>query len=836
MSIVDSLSLTSWTRIGPSPIKAPGFDLGLEAGRIEAAAPHPMDPDTMFIATGSASIWRTTNWNDDPPTWDPLGDTQESLQCGGYHPLVVHPAAPNLVMGVMTGHGAGVLVSANGGISWQLLANPFFEGAQIGSIAVHPTNTNVMYVSVWWGGPGGGVYKSTDGGLNWSNTTSSFHFGGASDVIIARWSAHTLFACLVWNNTSGVYRSSDAGATWTLQSGLPSGAALADAGRLSSGRKRGVVYASCLSNGSNGVVVKRARTGNGGRTWTQLANTPGDVETRSWHLVLGVDPANDKRVICNDAYRLFESTDSGQTWSEAETFHDDWVNVAFGKNGQLVATADRNVYRRDSQTNAWKSKEGNLQVTQFYDITLDQSDPNTIYGIGQDQHSGMKFSNDLEWSYLTAGDEIGRVRVDPTNSSRLYVSVPRAPNGFVSRSTDGGQTWKVILMSTDFVANDYDFAYKAQKAFVIDPSNPKRLLIGTNRVWETTNATAATPTWKAISPVLSSSATPGDRFITALAVAPSDPTTIYAATADGHLWLTSDGGASWGALDAGLVGSSSGPDAGRIFDIRIDPKNPVRAFAVGGNASSVWYLDGVSLPWRRIVGDLPTYLGTATILSDLPLFATETLYLGTSRGVYRSSDLGLHWTLFADLPKTSVTDLQLGAGALFAATAGYGVWAIALRPSLVKGNLGDLQFGPGHVGPGDPVEGIKVALETEWGGRVVGLETVSDKQGNFAIGGVPPGTYRVRLAAPAGYELVGRHREVITVNGSEIRDLDARFMVDPARAASSYADLTSFMSLPGRRGQPLVGREEGEGDEQGEEGRRARKARRKKAPARRRRR
>jgi hypothetical protein len=101
-----------------------------------------------------------------PPTWLPVSDGQPSLDFAGYHPLVVHPANPDLVLGLVSGTGAGVLKSTNGGLGWQLLGNGLFEGASLGSIAVHPGNTQILYVSVWNGGPGGGVWKSTDGGLN----------------------------------------------------------------------------------------------------------------------------------------------------------------------------------------------------------------------------------------------------------------------------------------------------------------------------------------------------------------------------------------------------------------------------------------------------------------------------------------------------------------------------------------------------------------------------------------------------------------------------------------------------------------------------------------------
>ena len=73
----------------------------------------------------------------------------------------MHPANHSHVLGVVSGIGAGVLKSTNNGISWKLLGNGTFEGANIGAIAVHPTDKNVLYVSIWSGGPGGGVCGAT---------------------------------------------------------------------------------------------------------------------------------------------------------------------------------------------------------------------------------------------------------------------------------------------------------------------------------------------------------------------------------------------------------------------------------------------------------------------------------------------------------------------------------------------------------------------------------------------------------------------------------------------------------------------------------------------------
>jgi photosystem II stability/assembly factor-like uncharacterized protein len=845
MPIADLLTTTHWMALGPAPINTPGIALGTAAGRIEAAAAHPKGIDVMYVAGGGGGVWKTTTWTGPSPSWRPLGDQERSLSVGGYHPLVVHPANPNLILAAASGAGGGVLKSFNGGNSWQLLGNATFEGAALGSLAVHPTDTKIIYVSVWWGvGGAGGIFKSPDGGLTWVPMTA-FHAGGASDVVVPKADPETVYAGLLPLGaagvaTSGVYKSTTGGDGWDLQTGLESGAAvgIADAGgnvnaaiRLEAASTSGTVYVALFTNDTAGKgFVKRYRTANGGAAWVPLAGHASGIELRSWHLLLGVDPADDQHVFANAAYALLESTNGGKKWSRADVsggknIGDDWVNIAFDKNGGAVATSDQGVYRYDPKKNTWQGKEGDLQVTQFYDVTLDAANSDRLYGVGQDQRAAMRFDGAIDWAYIGAGGETGKVLVDPMDSSRIYVSNPLDPTRFVVRSENGGENWQTILAASDFVAEDYGLGYSVQRSFAMDPSNSARLLIGTTKVWETTNATAASPTWKAISDVLGGS-TAAEQYITALAIAPSDPKTVYAATSDGHLWATTNGGGQWKARDAGLVGK-----AGAIVDIRIDPKNPKRAFAVGNRAGSVWQLAVIrnTLQWKNIAGDLPAHLRMTSIVADWG-FAMPPLYLATSRGVYHSIDRGKHWTVFGhDMPNTTVSHLELGQGhALVAGTIGRGAWGILVPPSKIAGTL-KVHLADGRVRPPTLAEAAKVILQPPGGDPDDFMTAVTDARGRYRFDRVPPGTYVVRRVVPRRLVALAGERERITVQGSDVRDLDFHFRAAaggapataaPARAAAraaaaapqpaAYNWVADLNMLPGRRpGQPIGGRKQG---------------------------
>ena len=689
-----NLNKTHWMPIGPAPVDTPGTALGHTVGRIDVAAPDPGTVDTMYVGGSGGGVWKTAVWTRTDPIWLPFTDDQPSTNLAGYHSLAVHPAHHGTVFALVSGPGAGVLKSTDFGVGWQLIGNDLFEGAALHAIALHPTDVDTLYVAVQGAGTfcDAGVYKTTDGGSHWKNTTSSVHSGSISDVIVAKWDQKTLFAGMIPSGldgigTAAVYRSTDGGDNWhsLAGSGLPYNFFVRDFIRLESASEKGQAYASIFtfdnSTDPPADMVGRYRTTDGGDHWEFLHPTPGTIENRSWHVLLGVDPKDGKHIFANDSYALYESKDSGNSWKRADVaggqdIGSDWINISFDAQNNAVVTADQGVYHFDFGSNKWEHRCGNLQVAQLYTVTLTPQNVNRCYGIAQDFSAGFKFTGSVLWNTMPgASGETGKVLVDPADTKRLYVGDPLAPKtALVKTSTDGGQNWKVIHTDNNFDNQDYDLAYSVQKSFAMDPSNAKRLLLGLTKVFECKDATVASPLWNAISGVLSS----GSPYITALAIAESSGKVIYAATADGHVWTTENDGADWAKNDTGLAGSG----AGKVVDIRIDPKNAKRAFAVtnGGAGNNIWFLNPADGKWKNISGDMPWNLGVIAIAVDWR-FTPNVLYVGSARGVYRSLDLGVHWVHFAkDMPNTPVSDLQTlpTHNILAASTSGRGVFEILL--------------------------------------------------------------------------------------------------------------------------------------------------------------
>jgi photosystem II stability/assembly factor-like uncharacterized protein len=296
-------------------------------------------------------------------------------------------------------------------------------------------------------------------------------------------------------------------------------------------------------------------------------------------------------------------------------------------------------------------------------VTLDPTNQDVVYGIAQDHFRAMKFTGTLAWAYMGGGGETGKVLVDPSNPNRLYDYDPLSTTSFIHRSDDGGASWTDTGTGIDTSQNGSGLAYTAQKAFVMDPSNSARLLVATDKVYETTNSAGS---WTAISPVLSSG-----QFITFLAVAPSRGPTVYASTNDGRFFVTTNDG-TWTEADVGLPRNAASA-------IEVDPANPQHVFVSLFN-SGVWVTSDGGTSWTSVTGNLPPTFAVNTMAIDWR-GRTPVLYVGTSRGVYRSLDQGATWAAFGQgLPNTSVTDLEFAPqlDLLAAGTYGRGVFEITL--------------------------------------------------------------------------------------------------------------------------------------------------------------
>ncbi|MHB8306124.1 MAG: WD40/YVTN/BNR-like repeat-containing protein, partial [Vulcanimicrobiaceae bacterium] len=221
----------------------PIFD-GQDTGSIGALAVAPSNPNVIYAGSGEGlrrpdlsvgdGIYRST---DAGKTWTHLG-LRDGQQINA---IAVDPRDPNRLFAAVLGHPygpnaqRGLYRSADGGKTWQKVLG---HGVDTGAVTVviDPRDPDVVYAALWASRNGpwhfmrvyehyraGGLYKSTDGGTTWTKLTRGLPLRvgrigiavGASPSARAGSPSQRLYAIVERPAGCGVYRSDDAGASWT---------------------------------------------------------------------------------------------------------------------------------------------------------------------------------------------------------------------------------------------------------------------------------------------------------------------------------------------------------------------------------------------------------------------------------------------------------------------------------------------------------------------------------------------------------------------------------------------------------------------------------------------
>lgn len=251
-------------------------------------------------------------------------------------------------------------------------------------------------------------------------------------------------------------------------------------------------------------------------------------------------------------------------------------------------------------------------------------DPSRIY-VGTTD-SWIYVSNDggSTWARLAhLGQQdnlvIDSLVVDRSDPNTLYagVWVMDHPDGGVYISRDAGRTWmEAPQMSGQSV-----------RSLTQARSNPRVLVAGTLRgVYRTEDRGAH---WSEISPAGSSEI----HEVESLAIDPYDAQVIYAGT--WHLpWRTMDGGAHWSNIKQGVIDDSD------VFSMIVDPSRPSIMFLSA--CSGIYRSDNYGGQFRKVQGIPATARRTRSLRMD-PV-NRNTVYAGTTEGLYKTEDGGEHWT------------------------------------------------------------------------------------------------------------------------------------------------------------------------------------------------
>jgi photosystem II stability/assembly factor-like uncharacterized protein len=541
-------------------------------------------------------------------------------------------------------------------------------GGRISAIAMHPSDMQTIYA----GAASGGIFKSTDQGGSWTPVFDDALSLSIGDIAIAPSDPD-----IIWVGTGeanagggsmsydgfGIYKSSDAGATWD-HVGLENSGSI---GRL-------VVHPidpqTCFvaamgrlfsNNPDRGIF----RTTDGGTTWEKVLfvndsvggidivmhpQHPDTLYAALWERTRRPDKRNYGGFGCG----IYRSYDGGDSWSELTN----GLPAASPLNGRIgidISQSDPDilyaiyadnigyfagVYKTINGGNSWfRTNDGDLDGMYssygwwFGRISIDPVDPDIAYAIGFDLYKTSDGGN--SWPLISSTVHVDHhdIVVHPLNHNFLV----NGNDGGIYISSNGGSSWTFLenLPITQFYTCD------------ADEQHPERLYGGTQDNGTNRTFTGNIGDWQNIYW--------GDGFF--VLVDPTDDNYIYAEYQYGNFARSTDGGLSFNTAMTGISGSDR---MNWNTPFVIDPTNPQILYY---GADRLYKTSNRALSWQAVSPDLTNggangevVYGTITTIAVAPS-NSEFIYVGTDDGnMWQTPDGGTNWTnISAGLPLRWVT-------------------------------------------------------------------------------------------------------------------------------------------------------------------------------------
>jgi photosystem II stability/assembly factor-like uncharacterized protein len=631
---------------------------------IGAIAVADSDHNVLYAGTGEACLRGNISYGDGVykstdagHTWTNVG-LKDSRHIGA---VIIDPRNPDIALVAALGHAwgpnteRGVFRTADGGKSWQKV---LYKDENTGAIDVvfDPKNSSIVYAALWqvrrqpWyfnsGGPGSGLYKSADGGLTWKQLTGhGLPEGelGRIGISVSGADSNRVYA-LIEAQKGGIYRSDDAGSTWTLVNSDE---------RY---RQRAWYFTHIFADPKSVDMVYVLNTGafrsnDGGKTFTLLPAPHGD------HHGLWIDPTNPQRIMNSNDGGVTITLDGGKTWTE----------------------------------------ENNQPTAQFYHVAIDNHSPYRVYGAQQDSTTVAIASRDDEgvigrqdW-YIVGGGESGYISPDPKDPDVAYAGSDSATITRYDHSTNQLQDVSPYPLDTSGNgAANLKYRFQWTEPILVSQYDSNDVYTASQYVMKTSDRGHS---WAAISPDLTrndkSKQKPSGGNITlditsveyydtvfALAESPLKQGMLWAGTDDGLIQLTRNDGKTWEN-----VTPKDMPEWSMVSIIDASHHDPGTAYAAIDRHKLddlnplIYRTHDYGKTWTRINNGIPPGAYVHAVRED-PV-EKGLLYAGTETGVYFSLDDGGHWQpLQLNLPTTPIHDLAIKNSDLIAATHGRSFWIL----------------------------------------------------------------------------------------------------------------------------------------------------------------
>lgn len=641
--------ITPWTSAGPSsPLS--GFGIG----RIDCIVIDPLDTNTIYIGTACGGLWIS---HDAGATWA-LSNT-DNFPSLSVADIVVNPhhtdtlyAATGDGYGYVPGsisstgifwgglYSAGVMKSIDGGATWAATGLSYIQSDRdiIQKLLIHPNNPNVLLAATT-----NGIYRTADAGATWTLVDAGHTFSMA----FRPFQPDTIYAV----NTTDLHVSYDAGLTWsTLYPGIGGGDRCTIA--VSNAAPANVWV---LDDGDNLSVST-----NGGNTFA-MTTSPGSVASfyGYYDRVLAVSPVNPNYILAF-GMRMARSIDGGSTWimlDSAGDVHSDNHAVAFNPlhPATIYDGNDGGIFVTKNGSSSWANISNGLTISQIYRMSSSRQNP-AIMLCGLQDNASAYNDGVSGWAMSNApfGDGMDNA-IHPLND---FIQIGSTQYGNFAISTDQGATYNPI--STGSFG-----AWTSPVAF--NPRSADTIYFGLNEV------DVSYDMGLSVNPLSPTGIFPNGAI--ALAIAPSTAAVIYAADYS-TVYRTTDFGVTWNDVTGSLPVSTQA-----ISGLAVDYKNPMLVYVTTSGytaGSKVFVSTTGGASWSNISTGLPNVPADCIAVDSSTGGA---IFVGTDMGVYYTDSSMSGFSLYSTgLPNVIVDDIDINYTnyKIRAATYGRGVWEAGL--------------------------------------------------------------------------------------------------------------------------------------------------------------
>lgn len=687
----------TWRLVGP-----------YRGGRALAVSGVIGDPHTYYFGSTGGGVWKSA---DGGLTWHSVTDKFKDMS-PSIGAVAVAPSDPNVIY-AGTGEacirgdiiaGNGVYKSIDAGKTWTFFG--LRDTRSIGRIIVNPKNPDIVFVAAL-GHPFGpnaerGIFRTTDGGKTWTKVLFKDENTGGIDLSFDPNNANTIFAGLwqarrsPWGMDSGgpgsgLYRSTDGGATWKHLAGhgLPEGIL----GRIGVA----VAYSGnrvwALIEADKGGLF---RSDDGGDHWT-LVNSDRQYRQRAFYYThVFADPHSaDGVYVLNTG--MYHSNDAGKTFRPIRVPHGDNHGLWIDPNDP-----DRMIESNDGGANvsinggaSWTTQT-NQATAQFYHAVTDNRFPYWIYGAQQDNTtvgiaSAAPGGIDRPSWYPVGGGESGYVAPDPRDPEIVYAGSYGGEITRYDHHTGEEQNvtpWPINPIGA--AAADQKYRFQWTEPIVFSPHSPDTLYFAAQVLFKTTDHGMH---WQIISPDLTrndkskqvAAGGPITKDNTGVEVyntifsvveSPVQKDLIWTGSDDGLIHLTTDGGKNWSNVTPKAM-----PEWGTVNMIEASPFDAGTAYVAVDRhrmddfSPYIFKTSDFGKTWTSITKGIPADNYIHAVRQDPK--RKDLLYAATEKGVYISFDDGADWQLLqSNLPPAPVWDVVVHGNDLVVATHGRAFWVL----------------------------------------------------------------------------------------------------------------------------------------------------------------